>query len=148
MSFSGCDNYKEMQINTVDKGQLVLLLYEGAITSVKEAIELIKSPPLNHEKISITIKKAQGFIFELIGSLNMEAGEIANNLYKLYNFIIHSLIQVNIKKDIALLQNVLKVLINLNEAWENIILNSQSDSKQEENNLESNNTTRGISIEI
>ncbi|MBI5416821.1 flagellar export chaperone FliS [Candidatus Poribacteria bacterium] len=132
MPATACESYKEMQINTADKGKLLLIVYDGAISSVKEAIRLIESPPMNFEKISKSIQKAVDFITELMSSLNMEMGEISQNLFNLYSFMVRHLIEGDIKKDTKNLKDVLRMLITLNEAWEDVILKQKQENAIQE----------------
>ena len=69
--------YHETQVKTADQGRLILMMYDGAIIFLQQARELNKEKDFygKSEKIS----KTQDIIFELISSLNMDAGIIAKN---------------------------------------------------------------------
>lgn len=53
-------------------------------------------------------KKSQDIINELMVSLNPEAGEIATNLYSLYDYMQRRLIEANLKKEIEPVKEVKK----------------------------------------
>ncbi|MBI4649721.1 flagellar export chaperone FliS [Candidatus Desantisbacteria bacterium] len=150
MSLNGYENYLENQIVTADKGKLILIIYEAAINSIKHAINLIQNPPINFEKTGKNIQKAEDCIFELMCSLNMEAGEISRNLYELYNFMVRNLIKADLNKDVEILKNILLMLISLNEAWEDVILNQKHKENipmmQAENHISSDIETFSIKI--
>ena len=65
--------------------------------------------------------RAQDIMLELISSLNMDVGEIAQNLYQLYSFINQLLIQANVKKDGDLIQQAIKLLTELREMWHEVV---------------------------
>ncbi len=111
--------YRQASVNTMDRSKLVVMLYDGAIRNLKMAIESIRSE--NLEKAHQGITKARSIISELSVSLDMEkGGEIAANLKSLYLYMFDQLIEANIKKDAAITASVLKLLLQLREAWVSI----------------------------
>ena len=74
--------------------------------------------PQNIEKFGKCIQKTQEIISELMVSLDMEkGGEIAKNLMSLYVFFNAELMNANISKDKAKIQNIKKMLFDLLGAW-------------------------------
>ncbi|MGB4006903.1 MAG: flagellar export chaperone FliS, partial [Halanaerobiales bacterium] len=68
------------------------------------------------------LKKTGDIISELMVSLDMEqGGEIARNLYNLYDYMNRRLIQANIRKDPGLVDEVITLLTSLKESWEEVI---------------------------
>ncbi len=112
----GQQQYKKTQVATVDRGRLIILLYEGAIsflTKAKAAL-LEDDVPL----FCNLINRAQDIMDELNASLNMkEGGDIAVNLRRLYLFMGDQLVQAKIKKKHDPLEEVVSMLSSLNEAW-------------------------------
>jgi flagellar protein FliS len=103
-------------VTTVDKGRLIVLLYEGAINFLRQAKESIEAGDISGK--SNNINRALDIIAELNQSLNMnEGGEISNNLRKLYLFWSEHLIQAKIRKDTKNIDEVIGMLSSLNEAW-------------------------------
>jgi flagellar protein FliS len=116
---SGASVYKETAVMTQDKGRLVVMLYEGAIKHLHQAMRAIETN--DREKKGKLICKAQDIIFELNTVLDMEAGgEIAGNLRKLYNFMWQHLGQANLKSDSHIVGEVVDLLVELNEGWKAI----------------------------
>ena len=70
------------------------------------------------------IKRAQDIVSELMSSLNFESGEVANNLFVLYEYIYHRLVQANIKKDTDILEEVIGMLNSLKETWVQAFMNT------------------------
>ena len=90
--------YEETGVTTQNSGKLVVMMYEGAIKFLKQALAAIENE--DFEGKSRSINKAKDIIFELNTVLDMEAGgEISQNLRKLYNFMWNRLGQANLKCD-------------------------------------------------
>jgi len=115
----GVETYQETAVTTQNKGKLVVMLYDGAIKFLKMAIKEIeaKEPEAKGRHIS----KAIDILFELNTVLDTEAGgEVAANLRKLYLFMGRHLTKANIKQDIGMIEEVIKLLEELNQGWKAI----------------------------
>ncbi len=113
------NSYKETQIKTAGQGKLIVMLYEGAIKFLNLAKKGIDEK--NIELAHNNIVKGQDIIMELLLSLNMEAGDIAHKLYNLYLYMNNRLMEANINKDKKPIDEVLKLLTELKEVWEQVI---------------------------
>jgi flagellar protein FliS len=112
------DSYKETQIKTATPGKLVVMLYEGAIKFINLALGSIDKKHTGFEKASNYIIKAQDIVTELMVSLDFEkGGQIAKNLFGLYLYMNRRLIESNIQKDTAILNEVKGLLSDLRTAW-------------------------------
>lgn len=112
----GQNQYRKTQVATVDRGRLIVLLYEGAISF------LIKAKACLHEGdipgSASLINRAQDIIDELNASLNLEqGGDIAFNLRRLYLFMGDQLVRAKIKADTGPMEEVIRMLVSLNDAW-------------------------------
>lgn len=114
MLTSPFDKYKETQAQTANSSKLLLMLYDGAIRFVKLGIEGIEQKDM--EKANNNLIKAQAIINELIASLNFDY-PIANNLSRIYDYMLHQLIQANITKNKSYAEEVNDYLVDLKEAW-------------------------------
>lgn len=123
----GTRQYKRTEITTADKGRLIVLLYEGAITFLVRAKEALDKQ--DFEAKCNFLNRAQDVITELNSSLNMnEGGEVAVNLRKLYNFMGEQLVKSKIKDDARLIETVVDMLSSLLEAWRQVILSPEAHS--------------------
>src|SRR5690554_2095441 len=107
--------YQKNMVETVTPAQLVLMLYNGAIRFIKQA-----QMGLEEEKLEVchqNILKAQDILTELMTTLDLEQGDIARNLYRLYDYMYHRLVDANIKKDAELLSEVQLLLSELRDTW-------------------------------
>ncbi len=112
--------YKSTQIETASQGQILLMLYEGAIKRMKQARDALANE--NYQRSHSKLIKVQDIVTELMATLDMEVGgELAQNLHDLYDYILHNLVQANVQKDPQLVDEVLPIMKELHEAWEEII---------------------------
>jgi flagellar protein FliS len=96
------------------------MLYEGLIKYVRHGKSALEDEQNKdaHEKLL----QAQDIVTELMSSLDMEVGgEVAEELYMLYDFILNNLIEANVENDPSKLEEVLPILNDLNEAWDEVI---------------------------
>jgi len=139
MNTYGQRQYQHTQITTVDRGRLIVLLYEGAIKFLRQARDCSETGDL--EGKSNNINKALDIINELNQSLNMtEGGELAQNLRRLYLFMSDYLLKGKIKRDPHYIDDVLRMLTNLNGAWNEVVSRPEAQEaiqKNEKNNVRS-----------
>ena len=108
--------YVTTQVGTADRLQLVIMLYDGAISFLGQAKE--KMAVQDAAGKGLLIGRALDIIAELNASLNFQAGhELATNLFHLYNFMTSHLTMANLNWDLAALDEVLSILTQLREAW-------------------------------
>ena len=118
----GLGAYKKTSVETASKEQILLMLYQAAIKNCKKGIEAIEQK--NLAKKGENIGKMQDIVVELSNSLDFEVGgEVAKELASLYDYILYSSTQANIKIDKAHLEGCLKVLNTLYDGWSEAIKN-------------------------
>jgi len=116
---NGSEAYLESRIRSADPIELIAILYEYAILSVREARASLAKKDIAER--SRKISKAVAIIGELDSSLNHSAGgQIATNLARLYQYIRERLTAANIKKEDAPLAEVESLLNTLAEAWHSV----------------------------
>ena len=119
--------YRHASIDTADQGKLILIAYDVAIRHCKLAIEKFD----RLEKIEERTKhlfKAQDAVSELLCALRIDVGEVARNLYRLYDYILRSLVDAGIKNNKGKIVEVVGYLENLRGAWEEAIRTVKSES--------------------
>ncbi|WP_022850052.1 flagellar export chaperone FliS [Limisalsivibrio acetivorans] len=130
-------NYIKQEVEGATKGKLVLLLYDGAIKFMKLAIIAVNEE--NVPEAHNNIMKAENIIYELMSTLNMDAGEISDNLMRLYDFMIWQLIEANKTKDKQKIESVIELMASLREAWKEVV-------KQEEGSGEQSGEAKSINF--
>lgn len=106
-----------LRITQANPTELVVILYEMALTFLQEAREAGEQQDWVEFKEGI--RKIRGCINELIQSLHMEY-EPAGNLYKLYMFCIRRLAYADVRKETKVLDEIESVLGKLKDAYAQI----------------------------
>ena len=128
--------YRQTRIKTAGQGQLIIMLYDGAVKNLDSAMELIRSSegerkPGGIEQISKFVLKAQEIVTELMVSLDFEqGGEIAKNLFALYTWFNKELLEASISSDLERIASVRKMLESLRSAWLEVISKTASDERR------------------
>lgn len=114
--------YANIHISTVDRGRLLLMLYDGCINFLKHAKVGLESKDL--PKFCRFLSKSQAIISELMLTLDFEkGGEIARELDRLYEFMLFHLTQANLEKSPAKVEEVIALLSTIAGAYREIIEN-------------------------
>lgn len=106
--------YQKQQVNTSPKEKLLIMLYDGAIRFCSQAKTAIEKN--NNEEANLMLIKVQNIIEELTNTLNMDY-EVAKQLYSLYDYFNRRIIEANVKKDSAIIEEVQGFLIELRKTW-------------------------------
>lgn len=118
---SALSTYQTQDIETASPEKLLIMLYDGAIRFLKKAREAMVAK--DYQSLNTNMKRTQDIISELMGSLNFEiGGDIARNLFDLYEYYNYRLLQANMKNDTAMIDEVLKHLVDLKATWEEAII--------------------------
>lgn len=108
--------YIEQKILTADPVELIRILYQHGILSVREAREHLRAGRILAR--AKAINKAWAVLAELICSLRPDASpEIANRLRDLYCYMQRRLVAANFDQKDEPLAEVLGLMTTLSEAW-------------------------------
>lgn len=111
--------YVSTQVGTADRLQLVVMLYDGAISFLNQAKEKMAAKDAAGK--GLFFGKALDIIAELNASLNFHDGrELATSLFHLYNFMTAHLTRANLNWDREAIDEVLSMLAQLRTAWEEV----------------------------
>jgi len=112
----GYGDYRVAQASTANQGELLIMLFDGAIRFTRKAIESIEEGDVTGKCESIS--RAFSIVAELHGTLDFEVSEeISGNLASLYVFVLESYTNANVHSDATPLSGVLAVLETLREGW-------------------------------
>lgn len=122
------NQYNQVQIKTANKGKLIVMLYQGAIRFMNQALLLLEKKDMEGKGNALI--RAQDVILELLYSLDpglLDQGEeLALNLQRLYLYSYRRLVHANVHMDTEAVEEVIKLMQNLLQAWEQVVLNSGS----------------------
>lgn len=125
------NQYKKASVQTSSPEQILIMLYDGAIRFLNQAKVHMQNK--NIEQSHINIIKAQRIITEFMSSLDMDTGgEMASNLFNLYEYLHYRLVQANIKKDIEAIDEVLEHLRGLKATWQEAIKIAAKENVEED----------------
>ena len=113
-------SYRQVATKTATPGQLVLMLFDGALRFLDRAmVGFDLDDPLDSNlAINNNILKAQEIIRELNMSLNLDkGGEFAVTMRRLYNYYDLQLSQSNLRKDGEGVKLVIRLLTVIRDAW-------------------------------
>ncbi len=120
MSVSQSDGYKyylENQVHSASgAADLLLMLYSGALNFLRRAKQALEDKDV--QGANELIGRVQDIVVELMGSLDMESGELAERLFNLYEYMYRQLVQAYLKRDIGSLDEVEAMMTGLKISWE------------------------------
>lgn len=115
----GAQAYATTQVSTASSVQVVVLLYDGVISSMKLAQESMVA--LNFHDKARFLDRALRVVGELSASLNMEVGgAVAKDLQRLYEYIQFELVQSNLKNEPGRLEAPIRCMGVIREAWQEL----------------------------
>lgn len=120
-------SYFQVATRTASPGQLVLMLYDGAIRFLEAALRGFASddPAEFNETINNNVQKAQAILDELTGALNVtEGGELAENLRGLYGYLDRRLFEANLRKEPEGIEESMRRLVVIRDAWREMLSQS------------------------
>ncbi len=124
------NNYIETAVSEATPHKLVEMLYDGAIKNMNLAKVFIEHK--NIEKKSEHINKSLSIINALRAGVDMDkGGEVASNLYDLYDYCYRVLFRASVKNDIALVDEVLELIVSVSQAWKEMPDNIKRVSKSQ-----------------
>jgi len=127
----GVKDYLSMQILSAKPEKLILMLYDGAIRFIQQGIKAMEENDI--ELANRNLLRSQNIMVELMASLNFEkGGELAANLFRIYEFMHYTLVQANVKKEAEPLTRVSNQLKRLRESWVQALKKEEAAAKAEE----------------
>ena len=113
--------YRANAVLTASPGQLVLMLYDGALKALGIAREAFGRPEEDYRRIEVIntqLLKAQAILNELASGLDLNAGgDVARTMQSLYEYHHHRLFEANLRKQVEPVVEVERLLRELRDAW-------------------------------
>jgi flagellar protein FliS len=113
-------SYRQIATQTAPPGQLVLMLFDGALHALDRALVGFNYTDISERNSTIhnNLQRAVDIIRELNCSLDLEAGgQLASTLRNLYAFFERRLLESNLKKSRQGIDEVIPMLKQLRDAW-------------------------------
>ncbi|BDR87047.1 flagellar export chaperone FliS [Clostridium tetani] len=110
------NTYKTNSVNYASKEQLLLMVLDGAVKFSKIAKQGIEEKDI--VKAHENIIKTQNIFYELMATLDVEqGGQWAENLMRIYDFIVQKLLEANIKKDVKVMNEIIPLIEEIRDTW-------------------------------
>ncbi|MCI8406478.1 MAG: flagellar export chaperone FliS [Oscillospiraceae bacterium] len=106
--------YQQQSVMTMTQGEMLLKLYDETIKQLSAAEIFMGEGSI--EKTNQALQKAQKIVNHLRATLDFQY-EISNQLAALYDYFVRQIVAANIKKDVALIQEVLPMVTELRDTF-------------------------------
>ena len=110
--------YKNSRVLTASPAELTLMLYEGAIKFMNVAIMALDNNDI--EKAHINIVKTERIIDHLRITLDMKY-PVAQDFERIYSYLSKRLVEANVTKDKAILEEVHGHLSAVRDTWKEVM---------------------------
>lgn len=113
-------SYKAAAIATATPGQLILLLFDGALSSMAIAVSLMEQADAGEQAVKIheKVMNAHDILLELQTSLDLrQPGDFPPRMWNLYAFMMAQLREANLAKNPEQIKTVEGLLRKLRDAW-------------------------------
>ncbi|MBU8908700.1 flagellar export chaperone FliS [Desertibacillus haloalkaliphilus] len=111
-------SYQQKAMNTVSPGELTLKLYNGCLKFIRQAKTAINENDIEARNTNLT--KAQNIIRELMITLKTDT-EVAQNMLRMYDFILNQLVEANVKNDLEALSQAETFVEQFRDTWKEVI---------------------------
>ena len=140
--------YSEVHLASSSPEETVLMLYDGAIRFLKEAVgEIAEKNIVAKVKLLGKVEKIIEYLQSCLDREN--GGEIAENLHRLYDYMLIRLTEANFYNEAAKLEEVEKLLGTVREGWVSICYAARKDQETENSQPEEGlATVKNITVRV
>lgn len=132
MQTSAYQRYLETSIATAPKEDLIVKIFDVLIMATKQAHEKLLNERGDIEGIHKALLRAQRACCLLMGSLDMEiGGDLARNLFRVYEFWHHELVMANMQKDPTRVERVLAYFEDYRRTWQKAVTQFKAERLEE-----------------
>lgn len=108
--------YRQFSVQGATPLGLVVMLYDGAIAAMRQAIAAIEAHDVPNK--CFHLNRAQAIVAQLDGTLNLElGGEVAQTLKTLYVHARTQMLKATIENSPELLRSLIQNFATVREAW-------------------------------
>lgn len=123
MNTNALNQYKSVNLNAAVEAanphQLVSMLFRGTLESLAKAAGGIERQDIQLR--TTQLNKACEILINLKGSLDLEkGGDVADNLDRLYDYMVRTLVEANRNNDLEKVKEVTALVTDIAEGWAQI----------------------------
>jgi flagellar protein FliS len=111
------DVYRKQGVMTASPIELIIMLYDGLKKDLLQTQMALSGQ--NMETAHKKLINAQDIVSELINSLDFRF-PISKDLFRLYDFMLRSLEEINAKKDAGKIPGLMEIVESLRETWKQV----------------------------
>ena len=115
MSVDPIMQYKQQSINTMSKGEQLVTLLNEALKNLHYGSLMLKDK--NYATAQKCTEKSKN-IFSYLSSVLDWNYEVTNDLYQLYYFFNQQIIKAEVKRDAAVLDDLVPLVEKMRDTWE------------------------------
>lgn len=116
--------YLKQSVLTASPAELIVMLFDSCIKNLKRA-EICLTDNHDISGANTYFITSQEILMELISSLDSGV-ELSSQLLNIYDFLLHAIRNMNIKKDLTQLPDILEILTSMRDTWQTISKSSYS----------------------
>jgi flagellar secretion chaperone FliS len=128
------NSYRQVALQTAAPGQIVLMLFEGAIRFLERAEGGfgMDDPAEANQAIHNNIQRTQEILHELNMALDLQSGgELAQTLRSLYEYMDRRLLESNFQKKSEGILEARRHLSTLRDAWAQMLRSESPDARRQ-----------------
>jgi len=126
---TGIEAYRKVAVSTMDRGTLLLALYEGAIGFLNQALAALEQG--NFERFAHFLGRGTDIIGELMSSLDREAApRLAGWLGRIYDFMLFELSDANLNRSAGPIRHVMRLLGRIYDSYRQVIINPSAEVRE------------------
>ena len=109
-------NYFRTRVMTATREQLQMMLFDGAVRFATQARTALEKK--DYEASYSALTRTQHIVSELLSTLDHKQDpELCAKLAGLYNYVFRNLVQANVSREVAPLDDALKILQYQRDTW-------------------------------
>ncbi|MCX6644824.1 MAG: flagellar export chaperone FliS [bacterium] len=121
------DKYLEQMVDSASPEGLLILVVDAAVNFIRRALFAFEKEKF--DEVNNNLIKAQNIYLELTLHLDLDAGEFAENLALVYQYLYNLMIEANIEKDEEKIKISLRLAEDIRDLWHDAVDKSKVDSK-------------------
>jgi flagellar protein FliS len=134
MSQKSVNPYLKTKIMTASPEELRLMLYDGALKFCRQAKASLEKK--SYEDSYNNLMRAQKIVLELSTSLNHDADpQLCQRLSALYTYVYRLLVDANMKRETAIVDEAIKLIEYEREAWQMLMKKLAGEGKPSDTSI-------------
>lgn len=110
--------YLKQSVMTASPAELIVMLFDACIKNLKLAAICLEDNK-DYSGSHTHFVKTQEIIMELVNCLDSSV-DLSTQLLDIYEFLLRTIREMNIKKDLSLLPDVIEILSSMRDTWQSI----------------------------